>query len=81
MLSALYWAQRCLLSDYLISILTAMFSMHGSPKFLSMRGHMVEYLPTYSPVLNPIEHKWAQAKCKKRALGCETDILFALNIV
>nr|WP_276529426.1 hypothetical protein [Arsenophonus endosymbiont of Bemisia tabaci] len=38
MLSALYWAQCCLLSDYLISILTAMFSMHGSPKFLSMRG-------------------------------------------
>ncbi|WP_202880392.1 IS630 transposase-related protein [Arsenophonus endosymbiont of Bemisia tabaci] len=35
MLSALYWAQRCLLSDYLISILTAMFSMHGSPKSLS----------------------------------------------
>ncbi|CAA2929883.1 hypothetical protein ARSQ2_00991 [Arsenophonus endosymbiont of Bemisia tabaci Q2] len=29
MLSALYWAQRCLLSDYLISILIAMFSMHG----------------------------------------------------
>ncbi|CAA2929256.1 hypothetical protein ARSQ2_00329 [Arsenophonus endosymbiont of Bemisia tabaci Q2] len=44
-------------------------------------GHMVEYLPTYSPDLNPIEHKWAQAKCKKRALGCDTDILFALNMV
>ncbi|MGG2143555.1 transposase [Symbiopectobacterium sp. RP] len=26
---------------------------------------MVEYLPTYSPDLNPIEHKWAQAKAKK----------------
>ncbi|WP_238334296.1 hypothetical protein [Arsenophonus endosymbiont of Bemisia tabaci] len=35
MLSALYWAQRCLLSDYLISILTAIFSIHGSPKSLS----------------------------------------------
>ncbi|CAA2930626.1 hypothetical protein ARSQ2_01759 [Arsenophonus endosymbiont of Bemisia tabaci Q2] len=22
-------------------------------------GHMVESLPTYSPDLNPIEHKWA----------------------
>ncbi|CAA2930828.1 hypothetical protein ARSQ2_01965 [Arsenophonus endosymbiont of Bemisia tabaci Q2] len=41
---------------------------------------MVEYLPTYSPDLNPIEHKWTQAKCKKRALGCDTDILFALNM-
>ncbi|CAA2930161.1 transposase [Arsenophonus endosymbiont of Bemisia tabaci] len=28
-------------------------------------GHMVEYLPIYSADLNPIEHKWAQAKCKK----------------
>ncbi|CAA2929039.1 hypothetical protein ARSQ2_00101 [Arsenophonus endosymbiont of Bemisia tabaci Q2] len=44
-------------------------------------GHMVEYLPTYSPDLNPIEHEWAQAKCKKRALGCDTDILFVLNMV
>nr|WP_255487656.1 hypothetical protein [Arsenophonus endosymbiont of Bemisia tabaci] len=35
MLSALYWAKRCLLSDYLISILTAMFSIYGSPKSLS----------------------------------------------
>ncbi|CAA2930000.1 transposase [Arsenophonus endosymbiont of Bemisia tabaci] len=43
--------------------------------------HMVEYLPTYSPHFNPIEHKWAQAKCKKRALVCEPDILFALNMV
>ncbi|CAA2929772.1 hypothetical protein ARSQ2_00877 [Arsenophonus endosymbiont of Bemisia tabaci Q2] len=35
MLSALYWAQRCLLSDYLISILTPMFSIYGSLKSLS----------------------------------------------
>ncbi|CAA2931216.1 transposase [Arsenophonus endosymbiont of Bemisia tabaci] len=42
---------------------------------------MVEYLPTYSPDLNLIEHKWAQAKCKKRALGCDKDIFFALNMV
>ncbi|CAA2931050.1 transposase [Arsenophonus endosymbiont of Bemisia tabaci] len=28
---------------------------------------MVEYLPTYSPDLNPIEHKWEQAKCKKKS--------------
>ncbi|CAA2929208.1 hypothetical protein ARSQ2_00367 [Arsenophonus endosymbiont of Bemisia tabaci Q2] len=27
-------------------------------------GHMVEYFPTYSPDLNPIEHKSPQAKCK-----------------
>ena len=25
-------------------------------------GHILEYLPPYSPDLNPIEHKWAQSK-------------------
>ncbi|CAA2929884.1 transposase [Arsenophonus endosymbiont of Bemisia tabaci] len=44
-------------------------------------GHMVEYLPTYSVDLNSIEHKWVEAKCKKRALGCDKDILFPLNMV
>ena len=28
--------------------------------------HILEYLPPYSPDLNPIEHKWAQAKAKRR---------------
>ncbi|MGG2142627.1 transposase [Symbiopectobacterium sp. RP] len=35
-------------------------------KSSSIQGIMVEYLPTYSPDLNPIEHKWAQAKSKKQ---------------
>ncbi|CAA2929678.1 transposase [Arsenophonus endosymbiont of Bemisia tabaci] len=30
-------------------------------------GHMVEYLPTYSPDLNLIEHKGEQVKCKKKS--------------
>tara|TARA_B100001059_G_scaffold227961_1_gene258433 strand:+ start:5404 stop:5808 length:405 start_codon:yes stop_codon:yes gene_type:complete len=25
-------------------------------------GHILEYLPPYSPDLNPIEHKWAECK-------------------
>ena len=39
-------------------------------------GCLLEYLPPYSPDLNPIEHKWAQAKALKRKLGCSTDELF-----
>ncbi|MGG2143676.1 transposase [Symbiopectobacterium sp. RP] len=42
---------------------------------------MVEYLPTYSPDLNPIEHKWAQAKSKKGESGCDTEILFSVHMV
>jgi transposase len=39
-------------------------------------GMILEYLPPYSPDLNPIEHKWAQAKTLRRTLGCSIDELF-----
>ncbi len=39
-------------------------------------GHILEYLPPYSPELNPIEHKWAQAKSKRRKYQCRIDKLF-----
>ena len=39
-------------------------------------GHTLEYLPPYSPDLNPIEHKWAQAKSQRRKYRCGIDELF-----
>lgn len=39
-------------------------------------GHTLEYLPPYSPDLNPIEYKWAQAKAIRRKLQCDIDELF-----
>jgi transposase len=45
-------------------------------KVLEAAGCLVEYLPPYSPDLNPIEHKWAQAKALRRKLGCSTDEIF-----
>jgi transposase len=39
-------------------------------------GHILEYLPPYSPDLNPIEHKWAQAKSLRRKHSCDIDSLF-----
>ena len=38
-------------------------------------GHL-EDLPPYSPDLNPIEQKWAQAKAIKRRTGKTTDEIF-----
>jgi transposase len=36
-----------------------------------------EFLLPYSPDLNPIERKWAQAKAIRRQHRCETDRLFS----
>ena len=43
-------------------------------------GHILEYLPAYSPDLNPIEHKWAQAKAIRRQHRCDPYSLFESNI-
>ncbi|WP_063655468.1 transposase [Candidatus Arsenophonus triatominarum] len=44
-------------------------------------GHQIEYLPVYSPDLNPIEHKWSQAKRKKMETGCTIDDLFLIYML
>ena len=36
-------------------------------------GHILEYLPPYSPDLNPIEHKWAKAKSIRRKNKCSIE--------
>lgn len=41
------------------------------------KGHIIEFLPPYSPDLNPIEHKWAQAKALRRKLLCSPFELFS----
>ena len=38
--------------------------------------HLLEYMPVYSPDLNPIEHKWAQAKALRRKNRCSVYELF-----
>jgi transposase len=39
-------------------------------------GHILEFLPPYSPDLNPIEHKWAQVKAIRRKQRCSVNELF-----
>ena len=54
-------------------------SFHKSPLLVEMiekDGHKLEYLPAYSPDLNPIEPKWAQSKSKRRKCSCDIDMLF-----
>ncbi len=39
----------------------------------------LQYLPPYSPDLNPIDHNWAQANNLPRTLNCSIDALFRLH--
>ena len=40
-------------------------------------GHIIEWLPKYSPDLNKIEMQWAAKKHIRRTTGCSIDELFA----
>ncbi len=42
-------------------------------------GHTLDFLPPYSPDLNPIEKKWAQAKALHRKLFCSIHDLFKIE--
>ena len=44
-------------------------------------GHILEYLPPYSPDLNPIEHKWTQLKAIRKQKNCSVDELFSTGIL
>lgn len=42
-------------------------------------GHTALFLPPYSPDMNPIEKKWAQAKALRRKLKCSIDQIFQIE--
>jgi transposase len=48
---------------------------------LEEAGHKLLYLPPYSPDLNPIEKKWAQAKALRRKIGGTIEELFNKQIL
>jgi transposase len=43
--------------------------------------HTLDYLPTYSPDLNPIEKKWAQLKKLRRKIQCSIPELFNIESI
>ncbi|QVL54775.1 MAG: transposase [Simkaniaceae bacterium] len=45
-------------------------------KHIEKAGHILIYLPPYSPELNPIEHKWAEKKAKRRKTQVSIEQLF-----
>ena len=47
---------------------------------IACAGQRLEYLPSYSTDLNPIEHKWAQAKAIRQKTGKTTEKIFELKL-
>lgn len=50
---------------------------NDTQEIIENAGHILEFLPPYSPDLNPIEQKWAQAKAIRRRTGQTPDEIFA----
>lgn len=46
---------------------------------IAYAGHTLDFLPAYSPDLNPIEKKWAQVKALRRRLLCSISYLFKIE--
>lgn len=55
----------------------AFHKSNSTKELIEKAGHLLEYLPPYSPDLNPIEHKWAQAKSIRKTTQCSIDDLFS----
>lgn len=55
----------------------ASFHRHPDTRIITQKaGHVLEYLPPYSPDLNPIKPKWAQAKAIRRKTRQTPDQIF-----
>ena len=75
------WIQHSLLPNLLSKSVIVMdnASFHKGTDIQNMienSGHTLLYLPPYSPDLNPIEKKWAQAKHIRRSTNCSIDQIF-----
>lgn len=49
-------------------------------QILENSGHILLYLPPYSPDLNHIEKKWAQAKHIRRTTNCSIEDIFNIYL-
>ena len=47
---------------------------------IKQSGALLAFLPPYSPDLNPIEKKWAQAKAIRKRERCDVDTLFSAHM-
>lgn len=79
------WTVQCLLptlTQHSVIVLdnAAFHKRNDIQQVIINAGHTLIYLPPYSPDLNEIEHKWAQAKAIRRKLQCDVEGLFAHHV-
>jgi transposase len=75
------WLQQDLIPklppDSVLVMDNATFHKRADTKrIVGAQGHALEYLPPYSPDLNEIEPKWAQAKAIRRRTGSSVEAVF-----
>ena len=75
------WVEKILIPDLPDKSVIVMdnAAFHKSEKtksLLESKGHIIEFLPPYSPDFNPIDNKSAQAKSIRRKLACNVDEVF-----
>ena len=75
------WTEQDLLpklpKDAVIIMDSATFhKRQDTQEVIEKKGFILEYLPLYSPDLNPIKQKWAQAKAIRRRNNCSILELF-----
>jgi len=74
-------AIRLLNTDFFFSSSNYVIKLYKASRIqeaISDAGHILEFLPPYSPQLNPIEHKWAQAKAIRKQKHSSITQLFSL---
>lgn len=75
------WVVQCLLpalppNGVIVMDNASFHKRQGIQDATKQAGHILEYLPPYSPDLNPIERKWAQSKAIRRQKRGSLDELF-----
>ena len=79
------WVEHILLSNIPQESVIVMdnATFHKGIKMQEMveaAGHTLLYLPPYSPDLNPIENKWAQAKKIRKTTFCTINEIFTNHL-
>ena len=77
------WVEQMLLPELkqrsVVIMDNAAFHKHPTTrKLIEDAGHILLYLPPYSPDLNPIEHTWAAIKAQRRRTGLAPEQLLSI---